>query len=259
MKHNNIALKRSESIKKIPDKKVDALEDKQFDLLLEGYQYARKKYKKKKLWPMLFCFLFFWLVLPIIIWRFYRSRLPEWKQYKTLESELEKLRQQRHQRNIWDRMWAKKNLIRTENIQEINRFYHSLIQSAKQYNARVDLFDYALDRQNKKLDPPFTVGELEQIELTFQRIYDELTSAMRLLELAEQNQEMDLETLLKDQYAELRISTDYISQTLDIGTSGQLIQELLILESSLRADIIRLTGETPSSSGSAEENKIDPS
>ena len=55
-------------------------------------------------------------------------------------------------------------LITPEFLLPTMTFYKTLVQSVRQYNVRLGLFDYALDRQNKRLDPPFTVGELEKIE-----------------------------------------------------------------------------------------------
>jgi len=77
--------------------------------------------------------------------------------------------------------------------------------------------------------------------LTFQRIFDELNSAARLLEVAEQNPEMDLATLLNNQYTNLQTSSEYVSQTVDIANSGQFVQELLVIETSLKEDIAQLS------------------
>ena len=126
---------------------------------------------------------------------------------------------------------------------ELRHFYKTLVQSVRQYNVRLGLFDYALDRQNKRLDPPFTVGELEKIEKTFRRVQDELHSAIRLLQLAEKNPELDLVQLLRNEYQEdIQRSSEYVSQTVDLGASGQFIHELLVLETNLRQDIAGLTG-----------------
>ncbi len=238
---NSVSLERSASICKIPEKDVEILEDKQIDLVEEMRSGIVEDYRKMRFWPLFFTMLFGWMIVPIFIWRWYRVRLPKWHELCEIEGQLNELKAHRKQRKFWKKVRTHKNLLRSNHFQEINRFYHTLIRAIRQYNIRLDLFDYALDRQNKKLDPPFTVGELEQIELTFKRIFDELTSAARLLEVAEQNPEMDLANLLKDQYSNLHSSTDFVTQTVDLANSGQFIQELLVLESSLKEDIANLS------------------
>ena len=248
MQNEYMALKRSESIKKIPEKLLNSLEDKQWDLLNEGFDQAWYRYKQKRFWPFLACLTLGWLILPLLFWVFYRNRLLEWKQFNAIQQEMEVVKSQRDRRDFLKRFWNKKNVLPTENIQETNIFYRSLIQAARQYNMRIDLYDYTLDRQNKKLDPPFTVGELEQIEITFQRVHDELNSALDLLQIAEQHPDMDLISLLKDQYLGTKYSVDYLSQTSNFGESGKLIQELLLVETELRAEIDQLTRPSPFSS-----------
>ena len=177
----------------------------------------------------------------LLIW--YRRRLKEWKLCRELSNELGSLRRQRDRRSFWKRLRPRRNRVETGDTAELRRFYKTLVQSVRQYNVRLGLFDYALDRQNKRLDPPFTVGELEKIEKTFRRVQDELHSAIRLLQLAEKNPELDLVQLLRNEYQEdIQRSSEYVSQTVDLGASGQFIHELLVLETNLRQDIAGLTG-----------------
>ncbi|MGK5092675.1 hypothetical protein WDW89_11760 [Deltaproteobacteria bacterium TL4] len=242
MSQENIAFKRPDSIKKISDKLIYSLEDKRLDFLFEACQQYGEVYKNKRFWPLFLTIAFSWLVFPLIFWLIYRYQIPEGKQLRLLKQELNELRETRERRTFWRKIWNKRNRLPSENIQEINQFYNALIQAIRQYNMRIDLFDYTLDRQSKKLDHPLTVGELEQLEETFQRLYDELSSAIKLLEIAEQNPELDIITLLKNQYGDTQVSVHYLSQTSDLNHSGQLIQDLLLLESELRADIEQLTG-----------------
>lgn len=238
---NTLSIKRSENINKFPEKYLENLEDKQADLIDEFRRNVWFAYRRKRFWPLLLTVFSCWLLIPVFLWKHYQKQLPEWHMLQKLNQEFEQLRQQRKQRKFWKKVWSQKNQLRTESFQEINQFYRTLIHSIRQYNTRLDLFDYALDRQNKHLDPPFTVGELEQIELTFQRIYDELKSATKLLEVAEQNPEMDLATLLNDQYNHLQTSSEYVSQTIDIANSGKFVQELLVIETALKKDIAHLS------------------
>ncbi|MBF0278237.1 MAG: hypothetical protein HQM13_10615 [SAR324 cluster bacterium] len=247
---NTLSIKRSDQVKKFPEKYIASLEDKRASLILEARRVVLREYRRKRFWPLLTTTLLCWLVVPVLVWQHYRTRLPEWDVLKKMNYELDQLKIQRKQRKFWKKMWSQKNQLRTENFHEINQFYKTLIHSTRQYNIRLDLFDYALDRQNKHLDPPFTVGELEQIELTFQRIYDELNSAIKLLDVAEQNPDMDLATLLSDQYTNLHTSSEYVSQTVDIANSGQFVQELLVIETSLKEDIANLSKQNENSSRS---------
>ena len=260
---NTLSIKRSEKISKFPEKYLESLEDKQVDLLDEFRRTLWLSYRKEHFWSPLLIVLFCWLIVPAVVfafvpglalpmilfcglivpvflWKNYKQKHPEWDTLQRLNQELAQLKQKRKQRKFWKKVWSQKNQLRTESFQEINQFYRTLIHSMRQYNTRLDLFDYALDRQNKHLDPPFTVGELEQIELTFQRIYDELNSALKLLEVAEQNPEMDLATFLNDQYSHLETSTEFVSQTIDMADSGKFVQELLLIETDLKKEIASL-------------------
>ncbi len=238
---NTLSIKRSDDINKFSEKYIESLEDKRVSLIYEARRDILRSYRRKRFWPLVFTILSFWLIVPVLLWQQYRKNLPEWGILQNMNQDLDQLKQQRKQRKFWKKMWSQKNQLRSDNFEEINQFYKTLIHSTRQYNIRLDLFDYALDRQNKHLDPPFTVGELEQIELTFQRIFDELNSAAKLLEVAEQNPEMDLATLLNDQYTNLHTSSEYVSQTVDIANSGQFVQELLVIETSLKKDIAQLS------------------
>lgn len=238
---NTLSIKRSEKISKFPEKYLESLEDKQADLIDEFRRNLWLSYRKKRFWPLCLTLLFCWLIVPIFLWKRYQRRQKEWRILQKLNQELKQLKQQRKQRKFWKKVWSQKNQLRTESFQEINQFYRTLIHAIRQYNTRLDLFDYALDRQNKRLDPPFTVGELTQIEETFQRIHDELNSATKLLEVAEQHPEMDLATLLNNQYAHWQASSEFVSQTVDIADSGKFVQELLVIETALKKDIASLS------------------
>ena len=49
--------------------------------------------------------------------------------------------------------------------------------------------------------------------------------------------------MLRNEYQEdIQRSSEYVSQTVDLGASGQFIHELLVLETNLRQDIAGLTG-----------------
>ncbi len=238
---STLSIKRSENIKKFPEKYLESLEDKQTDLIYESRRYILKAYRKKRFWPLTLTIISCWLIFPVWLWWQYRNKLPEWQSLQKLDQQLSRLQEQRKQRKFWKKIWSSKNRLQTQSFEQINQFYHTLIHSIRQYNIRLDLFDYALDRQNKHLDPPFTVGELEQIESTFQRIFDELSSATRLLEVAEQHPDMDLATLLNDEYAHLHSSSEYVSETVDIANSGQFVQELLVIETTLKNEITNLS------------------
>ncbi len=186
---------------------------------------------RRRFWIFWPCLLTCWLLLPGLFWIWYRRRLKEWKLCRELANELGSLRRQRDRRSFWKRLRPRRNRVETGDTAELRRFYKTLVQSVRQYNVRLGLFDYALDRQNKRLDPPFTVGELEKIEKTFRRVQDELHSAIRLLQLAEKNPELDLVQLLRNEYQEdIQRSSEYVSQTVDLGASGQFIHELLVLK-----------------------------
>lgn len=229
--------KKSGKFKKISDQEIHDLEDKRMDLICEGYQKILSNYRKKLFWPSLFAIGSCWLIFPVVAWSMYRKRTPEWKELKIIETEMEELRGDRNQRNFWAKMGQKKNVIRSENMGTLKKFYETLIQSSREYNARTGLLEFTLDRQSKELDEPFKPEELEQIQQTLQRIYDEIRSSMSLLTLAEQNPHMDLMNLIEDEYKRVNVSSEYVSKTMDLGNSGKFIQDLLILETNLRSEI----------------------
>ena len=99
------------------------------------------------------------------------------------------------------------------------------------------LFDHALERQQKELDQPFSEQEFDQIENTFLRLYNELNSAFSLFKLAEENTNLDLVTLIHDQYAGFGPSAEFILHSQNLGQSGQFVQELLLLEAQLHREI----------------------
>jgi hypothetical protein len=101
----------------------------------------------------------------------------------------------------------------------------------------VSLFDHALDRQLKALDQPLSENEFNQIENTFLRLFNELNSAFSLFRLAEENSNLDLITLIHDQYAGLGSSAEFIQYSQDLGQTGQFVQELLLLEAQLQREI----------------------
>ncbi len=240
---NEAPLRRPDSLRPIAERTVNSLEDKHLDVLQQAYQQALQRYHRRRFWIFWPCLLTCWLLLPGLFWIWYRRRLKEWKLCRELSNELVSLRRQRDRRSFWKRLRPRRNRVETGDTAELRRFYKTLVQSVRQYNVRLGLFDYALDRQNKRLDPPFTVGELEKIEKTFRRVQDELHSAIRLLQLAEKNPELDLVQLLRNEYQEdIQRSSEYVSQTVDLGASGQFIHELLVLETNLRQDIAGLTG-----------------
>ena len=240
---NEAPLRRPDSLRPIAERTVNSLEDKHLDVLQQAYQQALQRYQRRRFWIFWPCLLTSWLLLPGVFWFWYRRRLKEWKLCRELANELGSLRRQRDRRSFWKRLRPRRNQVETGDTAELRRFYKTLVQSVRQYNVRLGLFDYALDRQNKRLDPPFTVGELEKIEKTFRRVQDELHSAIRLLQLAEKNPELDLVQLLRNEYQEdMQRSSEYVNQTVDLGASGQFIHELLVLETNLRQDIAGLAG-----------------
>ena len=240
---NEAPLRRPDSLRPIAERTVNSLEDKHLDVLQQAYQQALQRYHRRRFWIFWPCLLTCWLLLPGLFWIWYRRHLKEWKLCRELSNELGSLRRQRDRRSFWKRLRPRRNRVETGDTAELRRFYKTLVQSVRQYNVRLGLFDYALDRQNKRLDPPFTIGELEKIEKTFRRVQDELHSAIRLLQLAEKNPELDLVQLLRNEYQEdIQRSSEYVSQTVDLGASGQFIHELLVLETNLRQDIAGLTG-----------------
>jgi hypothetical protein len=250
---NEAPLRRPDYLRPVAERTVNSLEDKHLDVLQQTYQQTLQRYQRRRFWIFWPCLLTSWLLLPGVFWFWYRRRLKEWKLCRELANELSSLRRQRDRRTFWKRLRPRRNRVETGDTAELRRFYKTLVQSVRQYNVRLGLFDYALDRQNKRLDPPFTVGELEKIEKTFRRVQDELHSAIRLLQLAEKNPELDLVQLLRNEYQEdIQRSSEYVNQTVDLGASGQFIHELLVLETNLRQDIAGLAG-----SGRWQEEEIE--
>ncbi len=246
MSEQENSIKRPESIKNIPERLINSLEDKQLDFCYSGYQTVLKRFKKKRFWVLIFSLAGCWLILPpIFYFKFYRQRIAEWNELNDIKQEIKTIRKQRQRRKIWQRIWSSKNLIESEYTEELRNFYKNLIDTARQYNIRVGLFDFALDRQEKKLDPLFNVEDFTQIEETFSRIYAELSSALNLLKLAENNPEMDLVTLLKDEWISASESAEYVNQSEELGTAGQFVQDLLLLETSLKRDISDFAGDFP--------------
>ncbi len=240
--------KRPSTVRLVSDRTIHALEDKQRDLCLARYQQLSSAYRRRRFWPFWLAVLSSWLILPWLGWRWYRQRLPEIAQLQELAQELEELDQHRKRRRFWQRWWHRKNLAYSDNDVELRRFYQTLAQTARQYNIRVGLLDFALDRQNKKLDPPFTVEELQQIQESFQRVQDELDSALRLIRLAEKNPELDLVQLLQEEYGgTATLTPDFLNNSAEWGQAGPFVQELLLLESSLREEIDGLTGRQTAS------------
>ena len=154
--------------------------------------------------------------------------------------EIREIRKQRRRRTFWNRLRRQRNRIESEHPEDLRRFYRTLASAARHFNTRVRLLDFTLDRQAKQLDPLFTVSEFEQIEATFRRICDELSSAFRLLELAEQDAEIDLVRLMRDEYGGLPLNAAYLNQSADLGQAGQLVHDLLCFESALRDDLAQL-------------------
>ena len=237
----DVPIKHSTSIQRFAEKHLKALEDKRLDLINAYHLEAWTEYRKKTVWQRWSVFFLSWLIVPVLFWRWYRKRLPSWKSYLIIDARLSQLNEQYRQRQIWKRLHRTKNRLRSQSTESILLFYETLIQSAKQYNSRLDLLDYTLSRQSKGLDPSYTVSELEQIEATFQRVYDELDSNFDLLKVAEKHSEMDLIAMLKDRHAEASKSAEYVSQTVDMGQAGTIIQDLLTLETSLHNEILQFS------------------
>ena len=68
-------------------------------------------------------------------------------------------------------------------------------------------------------------------------MYNELTSAFSLFKLAEENTNLDIMNLLKDQYSGIDDTVEFIHNSKDIGQTGNFVQELLLLESKLHKEI----------------------
>ena len=238
MYYTETGIQRTERVQQIPDQIINELEDKQLYLCFVGYQKTLNSYRKKRFWPLLISLFGFWLIFPpYLFWKIYRPRIPEWKHLHELKMEIREIKKQRKRRRFFERFLGSKNEVETRFPEELMRLYRNLVQSARQYNLRVDLFDHALERQQKQLDPPFSVEEFDQIELTYQRLYNELDSAFSLFKLAEDNTNLDLVTLLQDQYAGVGPSAEFIQHSQDFGQSGQFVHELLILEAELHQEI----------------------
>ena len=233
-------VERPATIQLIPERWVEALEDKHLDLCYASYQKTLLSYRRKRFWPLLMVVASVWLVLPAVFWRRWRRRLPEWQSLNEMRIEIREIRKQRRRRTFWNRLRRQRNRIESEHPEDLRRFYRTLASAARHFNTRVRLLDFTLDRQAKQLDPPFTVSEFEQIEATFRRICDELSSAFRLLELAEQDAEIDLVRLMRDEYGGLPLNADYLNQSADLGQAGQLVHDLLCFESALRDDLAQL-------------------
>ena len=231
-------LQRSDRVQIIPDQMIHELEDKQLDLCYGDYQKTLGSYRKKRFWPMMLSLAGFWLILPPwFFFKFFRRRFPEWKHLHELKQEIREIKKKRKRRKFFKRIRSSKNLVQTTNPHELRNLYRNLSESASQYNLRVSLFDHALDRQFKELDEPFSEDEFNQIENTFLRLFNELNSAFNLLRLAEENPNLDLITLIHDQYAGFGPSSEFIQNTQELGQSGQFIQDLLLLEVQLQREI----------------------
>ena len=235
---NSKTWQRSERVQIIPDQMIHELEDKQLDLCFEDYQKTLGSYRKKRFWPMMLSLAGFWLILPPwLFFKFFRRRFPEWQYLHELKIEIRKIKKQRKRRKFFERLRSSKNLVQTNHPIELRSLYRNLVESARQYNLRVSLFDHALDRQLKALDQPFSENEFNQIENTFLRLFNELNSAFSLFRLAEENSNLDLITLIHDQYAGLGSSAEFIQYSQDLGQTGQFVQELLLLEAQLQREI----------------------
>ena len=220
---------RSQALIKISDKQIFALEDKHLSFLTSFRKEVLKQLGIfEKVAPLTFC-------------KSYQKRYPKWKKIRNLDLQILTLKERRTQRKFWHKRILIKNQIQTKRHDDVNRFYHSLINSAHRYNTRLDLFDYTLDRQHKKLDPPYTVGELEKIETTIQRIFNSVNSAIKLLELAEQHRDLDLADLVRNQYHAADLSAEYISDAVELDSSGQFIQDLLVIENDLRTELMGIS------------------
>ena len=235
---NSKSWQRSERVQVIPDQMIHDLEDKQLDLSYRDYQKTLGSYRKKRFWPMILSFAGFWLILPPwLFFKFFRRRFPEWQYLHELKLEIHGIKKNRKRRKLFDRLRKSKNLVQTSHPQELKNLYRNLVDSSRQYNLRVGLFDHALERQQKELDQPFSEQEFDQIENTFLRLYNELNSAFSLFKLAEENTNLDLVTLIHDQYAGFGPSAEFIQHSQNLGQSGQFVQELLLLEAQLHREI----------------------
>ena len=235
---NSKSWQRSERVQIIPDQMIHDLEDKQLDLSYRDYQKTLGSYRKKRFWPMILSFAGFWLILPPwLFFKFLRRRFPEWQYLHELKVEIHGIKKNRKRRKFFDRLRKSKNLVQTSHPQELKNLYRNLVDSSRQYNLRVGLFDHALERQQKELDQPFSEQEFDQIENTFLRLYNELNSAFSLFKLAEENTNLDLVTLIHDQYAGFGPSAEFIQHSQNLGQSGQFVQELLLLEAQLHREI----------------------
>ena len=235
---NSKSWQRSERVQIIPDQMIHDLEDKQLDLSYRDYQKTLGSYRKKRFWPMILSFAGFWLILPPwLFFKFFRRRFPEWQYLHELKLEIHGIKKNRNRRKFFDRLRKSKNLVQTSHPQELKNLYRNLVDSSRQYNLRVGLFDHALERQQKELDQPFSEQEFDQIENTFLRLYNELNSAFSLFKLAEENTNLDLVTLIHDQYAGFGPSAEFIQHSQNLGQSGQFVQELLLLEAQLHREI----------------------
>ena len=235
---NSKSWQRSERVQIIPDQMIHDLEDKQLDLSYRDYQKTLGSYRKKRFWPMILSFAGFWLILPPwLFFKFFRRRFPEWQYLHELKLEIHGIKKNRKRRKFFDRLRKSKNLVQTSHPQELKNLYRNLVDSSRQYNLRVGLFDHALERQQKELDQPFSEKEFDQIENTFLRLYNELNSAFSLFKLAEENTNLDLVTLIHDQYAGFGPSAEFIQHSQNLGQSGQFVQELLLLEAQLHREI----------------------
>ena len=236
----HVGVERPATIQLISKRWVEGLEDKHLDLCYASYQKTLLSYRRKRFWPLLMVVASVWLVPPAVFWQRWRRRLPEWQTLNEIRTEIREVRKQRRRRTFWNRIRRQRNRIESEHPEDLRRFYRTLASAARHFNTRVRLLDFTLDRQAKQLDPPFTVREFEQIEVTFRRIRDELSSAFQLLALAEQDAEIDLVRLMRDEYGGLPLNTDYLDQSADLGQAGQLVYDLLCFESALRDDLARL-------------------
>ena len=235
---NSKSWQRSERVQIIPDQMIHDLEDKQLDLGYRDYQKTLGSYRKKRFWPMILSFAGFWLILPPwLFFKFFRRRFTEWQYLHELKVEIHGIKKNRKRRKFFDRLRKSKNLVQTSHPQELKNLYRNLVDSSRQYNLRVGLFDHALERQQKELDQPFSEQEFDQIENTFLRLYNELNSAFSLFKLAEENTNLDLVTLIHDQYAGFGPSAEFIQHSQNLGQSGQFVQELLLLEAQLHREI----------------------
>ena len=120
----------------------------------------------------------------------------------------------------------------------VNKTYELLLDSMKNYNARVDLLDYTLERQGKGTVPPYTVGEIEKIEMAFCRIYDGLVDTEVLLCLFEKNFEVDFMGLLRSQLQDKHSSVEYLLKVVHENPTIEMVQDLIILESQIYEGLV---------------------